>query len=75
MSKLGSFKTAFNTLIIIYMTKQMIDFNASAGMSTNQSNEHHQRWSDRCWNVAVKGDNYDRTRAHLNFEVPQGGVV
>lgn len=57
------------------MTKQMIDFNASAGMSTNQSNEHHQRWSDRCWNVAVKGDNYDRTRAHPNFEMPQGGVV
>lgn len=57
------------------MTKQVIDFHASAGMSTNQSNEHQRRWSDRSWNVAVKGGNYDRTRAHLNFEVARGGVV
>lgn len=57
------------------MAKQVIDFHASAGMSTNQSNEHQRRWSDRSWNVAVKGGNYDRTRAHLNFEVARGGVV
>lgn len=37
------------------MAKQVIDFHASAGMSTNQSNEHQRRWSDRSWNVAVKG--------------------
>lgn len=57
------------------MAKQVIDFHASAGMSTNQSNEHQRRWSDRSWDVAVKGGNYDRTRAHLNFEVVRGGVV
>lgn len=57
------------------MTKQALDFHASAGMSTNQSNEHQRRWSDRSWNVAVKSGNYDRTRAHLNFEVARGGVV
>ena len=57
------------------MAKQVIDFHASPGMSTNQSNEHQRRWSDRSWNVAVKGGNYDRTRAHLNFEVARGGVV
>lgn len=57
------------------MAKQVIDFHASAGMSANQSNEHQRRWSDRSWNVAVKGGNYDRTRAHLNFEVARGGVV
>lgn len=52
------------------MAKQVIDFHASPGMSTNQSNEHQRRWSDRSWNVAVKGGNYDRTRRILNFEVP-----
>lgn len=57
------------------MAKQVIDFHASAGMSANQSNEHQRRWSDRSWNVAVRGGNYDRTRAHLNFEVARGGVV
>lgn len=57
------------------MAKQVIDFHASAGMSTNQSNEHQRRWSDRSWNVAVKGGNYDRTRSHLNFEVARGGAV
>lgn len=57
------------------MAKQVIDFHASAGMSANQSNEHQRRWSDRSWNVAVRGGNYDRTRAHLNFEVVRGGVV
>lgn len=57
------------------MAKQVIDFHASAGMSPNQSNEHQRRWSDRSWNVAVKGGNYDRTRAHLNFEVARGGIV
>lgn len=57
------------------MAKQVIDFHAMAGMSANQSNEHQRRWSDRSWNVAVKGGNYDRTRAHLNFEVARGGIV
>lgn len=57
------------------MAKQVIDFHASAGMSANQSNEHQRRWSDRSWNVAVRGGNYDRTRAHLNFEIARGGVV
>lgn len=57
------------------MAKQVLDFHASVGMTTNQSNEHQRRWSDRSWKVALKGGNYDRTREHLNFEVAKGGVV
>ena len=45
-------------------------------MTTNQSNEHQRRWSDReLESRASKGGNYDRTREHLNFEVAKGGVV
>ena len=57
------------------MAKQVVDFRASAGITTNQSNEHQRRWSDRSWNVAMRGGNYDRTRDHLNFEIAKGGVV
>lgn len=57
------------------MARQVLDFHASAGITTNQSNEHQRRWSERSWNVAIKGGNYDRTREHLNFEIAKGGVV
>lgn len=57
------------------MAKQVLDFHASAGMTVNQSNEHQRRWSDRSWNTAVMGGNYDRSRAHLNFEIAKGGIV
>lgn len=57
------------------MAKQVLDFHASAGMTSNQSNEHQRRWSDRSWNVALKGGNYDRSRDHLNFEIARGCVV
>lgn len=57
------------------MARQVLDFHASAGITTNQSNEHQRRWSERSWNVAIKGGNYDRTRERLNFEIAKGGVV
>jgi len=69
------FKITFKPLYFTYMAKQVLDFHASVGMTTNQSNEHQRRWSDRSWKVALKGGNYDRTREHLNFEVAKGGVV
>lgn len=57
------------------MARQVLDFHASAGITTNQSNEHQRRWSERSWNVAIKGGNYDRTRERLNFEIAKGVVV
>lgn len=57
------------------MARQVLDFHASAGITSNQSNEHQRRWSERSWNVAIKGGNYDRTRERLNFEIAKGGVV
>ena len=57
------------------MARQVLDFHASAGITSNQSNEHQRRWSERSWNVAIKGGNYDRTRERLNFEIAKGDVV
>ncbi|MFG6425596.1 MAG: plasmid recombination protein [Muribaculaceae bacterium] len=57
------------------MARQVLDFHASAGITSNQSNEHQRRWSERSWNVAIKGGNYDRPRERLNFEIAKGGVV
>ena len=56
-------------------SKQVIDIQSSAGMTTDQSNEHQRRWTDRGWKDAAKHGNYDPTRAHLNFEIGKGGVV
>lgn len=55
--------------------RQVIDINASAGMTTDQSNEHQRKWSERGWKDAAKHGNYDPTRAKLNFEVTKGGIV
>ncbi len=57
------------------MAKQVIDFSPSAGITTNQSNEHQRRWSKGNWERAAKTGNYDITRAKLNFEIAKGGVV
>lgn len=55
--------------------RQVIDIKASAGMTTDQSNEHQRRWSERGWKDAAKHGNYDPTRARLNFEVAKGGII
>ncbi len=57
------------------MAKQVIDCSPSAGITTNQSNEHQRRWSDKNWQRAARTGNYDMTRACLNFEIAKGGVV
>lgn len=51
------------------MAKQVIDCSPSAGITTNQSNEHQRRWSEKNWQRAAKTGNYDITRAGLNFEI------
>ena len=44
-------------------------------MTSDQSNEHQRKWTVRGWQDAAKNVNYDRSRAHLNFEIGRGGVV
>lgn len=56
-------------------SKQVMDFRASAGITTDQSNEHQRRWSEKGWRDAHKNGNSDRTRSGLNFEIGVGGVV
>ena len=55
--------------------RQVMDMKASAGMTTDQSNEHQRRWSQHGWKDAAKHGNYDPTRAKLNFEIAKGGLV
>lgn len=57
------------------MAKQVIDCSPSAGITTNQSNEHQRRWSEKNWQRAAKTGNYYITRARLNFEIARGCIV
>lgn len=57
------------------MAKQVIDCSPSAGITTNQSNEHQRRWSEKNWQRAAKTGNYDITRARLNFEIAKGCII
>lgn len=56
-------------------SKQVIDFRASKGITTAQSDEHQRRWSERGWDNALAKGNYDPTREHLNFEIVRGGRI
>lgn len=56
------------------LPKQVLDFRPSKGITTAQSNEHQRRWTDKGWASAAAAGNYDRTRAHLNFEIRSGKV-
>ncbi len=51
-----------------------MDFRASKGFTTAQSDEHQRKWTDRKWEQAATVGNYDPTRAHLNFEIRDGKV-
>lgn len=55
--------------------RQVIDIQASPGMTGDQSNEHQRRWTERGWRDAARHGNYDPTRARLNFEIAKGGIV
>lgn len=46
----------------------------SAGISVSQSNEHLRDWTDKGWKWAMEHGNYDRSRAHLNFEIVNGKI-
>lgn len=56
---------------------QVIDIQSSAGITVNQSDEHQRNWDEPRWDklAHTAGNNIDRTRRHLNFEIAKGGVV
>ena len=54
--------------------KQVMDIRTSKGPG-NSSNELLRNWTDRGWDQAMKEGNYDRSRAHLNFEIVNGKIV
>ena len=58
-----------------YYNKQVIDLKAASGITTDQSNEHQRRWTEKGWADAARRGNYDPTRRDLNFEIGCGGVV
>ena len=53
----------------------MADVQAGKGFTVAESDEHQRNWNDDRWKRAEEEGNYDRTRAHLNFEVTKGGVI
>lgn len=58
-----------------YTNKQMAEVQPGKGFTTAESDENQRRWRDDRWDQAIQEGNYDRTRAHLNFEVTKGGVI
>jgi len=55
--------------------KQVVHFQAKAGFTTAQSNEHQRRWTENGWEFSNANGRIDRTREHLNFEIVRGGRV
>lgn len=48
------------------------------GCATNLSNEIERNWTKKQWQNQIDhkiGNNYDMSRAHLNFEVGRGGII
>ena len=57
--------------------KGVCDLDPSMGIADLLSDEQQRRWEDKKW-ANKMGDptsTYDRTRAHLNFEVAEGGKI
>ncbi len=54
-----------------------MDIRGAAEISGAESNEQQRRWNEKVWNYKEKNPhfNYDPTRAHLNFEIVEGGVI
>lgn len=56
------------------MAKQLIDIMPSKGMTAAQSNEHLRKYSEGAYQN-MRSNNFDPTRAHLDFEVTKGGKI
>lgn len=55
--------------------KQVMDFRASKGITTSQSNEHKRVRNEKSLRYAMSLGNYDLTREHLNFEIKKGRKI
>lgn len=58
-----------------YTNKQMAEIQPGKGFTAAESDENQRRWDNDRWDRALQEGNYDRTRAHLNFEVARGGII
>lgn len=56
------------------MAKQVIDIKPGKGFSGAQSNEHLRKYSEGAYQN-LRSNNFDPTRAHLDFEITKGGRV
>ncbi|MCC8037774.1 MAG: plasmid recombination protein [Bacteroidales bacterium] len=54
--------------------KQVLDIRGDKGVPGGMSDEIQRRWSEKAWAKAVRNGNYDRSRAHLNFEIVRGKI-
>lgn len=56
------------------MAKQVIDIKPGKGFSGAQSNEHLRKYSEGAYQN-MRSNNFDPTRAHLDFEITKGGRI
>ena len=56
------------------MAKQVIDIKPGKGFSSAQSNEHLRKYSDGAYQN-LRSNNFDPTRAKLDFEITKGGRI
>ena len=54
---------------------QVFHQQAVKSFSAGEDNEHQRRWTESQWEAKAsnKKFNYDKSRAHLNFEIVKGG--
>lgn len=57
--------------------KGVCDLDPNMGIADLLSDEQQRRWEDKKWanKMGDPSSTYDRTRAHLNFEVVEGGKI
>lgn len=56
---------------------QVFHQQAVKSFSAGEDNEHQRRWTEFQWEAKAsnKKFNYDKSRAHLNFEIVKGGKI
>lgn len=56
---------------------QVFHQQAVKSFSAGEDNEHQRRWTESQWEAKAsnKKFNYDKSRAHLNFEIVRGGKI
>ena len=56
---------------------QVFHQQAVKSFSAGEDNEHQRRWTESQWEAKAsnKKFNYDKSRAHLNFEIVKGSKI